>query len=56
MQRLEGNRRKGDVSTRADLAVERRVVARFAELPPDERGQVGAAALVVGGVRGAVIM
>ena len=53
---LEGNGGKGDAPPGPDLAVERRVVARFAELPPDERGQVGAAALVVVVRRGATIM
>ena len=53
---LKGNGGKGDVPPGPDLAVERRVVARFAELPPDERGQVGAAALVVVVRRGATIM
>ena len=56
MQWLEGNRGKGDASARADLAVERRAVARLAELPADERGQVAAAALVVARMPGAAIV
>ena len=49
---LEGHRGEGDLAPAADAPVERRPPRRARELAPQEGGQVGLAALLVGGVAG----